>query len=289
MICGKDYRLKKLFNKSGRLFIVALDHGFTLGPIEGIKNIREDLKEIVMAGPDAIVVHKGIVRYLDLALCAAKNVSVIIHLMGSTDKSMSPNDKRVVCSVEEAIKLGADAVSVHVNIGEETENDMLERVGEISRDCECWQIPLLGMFYPRGPRVENPTDKDFVAHVARIAMELNIDVVKTYFTSPETFNEVVKGAEIPVIMAGGNNVSDEELLLTIEAAVKAGSAGVAIGRNVFQNSNRTKIIKAIAAVLHNNFSIEEALQLTYPSVLHHDFYVEDALKHTYREKVWNSD
>jgi predicted phospho-2-dehydro-3-deoxyheptonate aldolase len=263
MSCGKQYRLKRLFNKSGKLFVVALDHGFTLGPIDGIKNIREDLKDIVMAGPDAIIIHKGLVRYLDLNLCVEKNVSVIIHLMGSTDKSLKPNDKRVVCTVEEAIRLGADAVSVHVNIGSETENDMLESVGEISRDCEHWQVPLLGMFYPRGPKVDNPTDKKFVKHAARIAMELNMDVVKTSFTSSETFSEVVKGAEIPVVIAGGSSISDEKLLTMIEAAVKAGGVGVSIGRNIFERPNRAKIINAIAAILHRDSSVEEALKLTF--------------------------
>lgn len=259
----KEYRLKKLFNKSGKILLIPLDHGFTQGPVEGLKDIRKDLREIVMAGPDAIIVHKGLMRYLDLELCVEKNVSIIIHLMGSTDMSLSPNDKRVVCTVEEAIRLGADAVSVHVNIGAETENDMIERAAEISRDCEYWNMPLLGMFYPRGPEITDATDSRFVAHVSRIAVELNMDMVKTNYTSKETFAEVVQETEIPLIIAGGSNITDEEILYKTYDAIQAGGKGAAIGRNVFQNPNRVQMIKALSEIIHNNKSVEDALRLIY--------------------------
>lgn len=260
---NKEYRMKKLFNKSGKLFLVAIDHGFTQGPISGIDNIREDLRDIVMAKPDGIIIHKGLIRYLDLGLCAENNVSIIVHLMGSTSISVSPNDKRVVCSVEEAVKLGADAVSVHVNVGAETENDMLEKVAQISYDCEKWNMPVLGMFYPRGVQVNDDKDVNLVEHVTRIAMELNMDIVKTNYTGKENFAQVANKTEIPLLIAGGDNVCDEEFLYKIKEAMDRGGSGVAVGRNVFQNPHRKEVIKAISNIVHNDMPVEEALKFIY--------------------------
>lgn len=256
---SKVYRMKKLFNHSGKIFIVALDHGFTIGAVPGIDHLRQDLKEIVMAGPDAIIIHKGLIRYLDFSLCVEKNVSIIIHLMGSTNKGMTSNEKRVVCSVEEALKLGADAVSVHVNIGTNAENDMIENVAKISEECNRWQLPLLGMFYPRGEDGNDSTDSDYIAHAVRIGIELNCDIVKTSISDTCDLKKITGQSDCPIIAAGGGRVDDYETLEKIKFAMDGGCSGVAVGRNVFQNSNRAKIIKAISMVVHEDSSIEDAL------------------------------
>jgi len=105
-----------------------------------------------------------------------------VHISASSVLSPDPNAKVQVCTVEEVIKMGADAVSMHINIGSETEADQLEQLGTISRDCTDWGMPLLAMMYPRGKKITNPHDPMHVAHAARIGAELGADVVKTVYT-----------------------------------------------------------------------------------------------------------
>jgi DhnA family fructose-bisphosphate aldolase class Ia len=163
----------------------------------------------------------------------------------------------------QAIKLGADGVSVHVNLGDMNEDKMLEDLGKISEKCLEWGMPLIAMMYARGEHIENPFDPETVAHCARVAAELGADIVKVAYTGdPETFRRVTEGCPIPVVIAGGPKMSnDREILEMVEGAMKAGAKGVSIGRNAFQHDDPEKIVRAIAAIVHEGVSAEEALKL----------------------------
>ena len=122
-------------------------------------------------------------------------------------------------------------------------------------------MPLLAMMYPRGAKVKDQYDVEVVAHAARVGAELGADMIKTNYTgSPDTFKTVVEGCPVPVIIAGGPKVeTDEELLTMVSDAISVGGKGVAIGRNVFQHDNPTKIVRAIASIVHEKASVNEAL------------------------------
>jgi fructose-bisphosphate aldolase/2-amino-3,7-dideoxy-D-threo-hept-6-ulosonate synthase len=167
----------------------------------------------------------------------------------------------LVCSVEEALKVGADAVSVHVNIGSETEANQLQKLGTVAERCTMWGMPLLAMMYPRGAKVTDQYAEEFVAHAARAGAELGADMIKTNYTGdPDSFARVVESCPVPVIIAGGPKVeTDAELLQMISDAIAAGARGVAIGRNVFQHDKPTDIVRAIARIVHENTSVSEAL------------------------------
>ena len=204
--------------------------------------------------------HKGIVEQGHRGY--GKDIGLIVHLSASTSLAPNPNNKVIVTSVEKAIQLGADAVSVHVNLGSETESEMLQELGEISETCSYWGIPLLAMMYPRGQKVENEHDVELVKHAARVGSELGVDIVKTNYTGdPDSFKEVVEGALVPVVIAGGPKVdTDEELLQMVKDSIEVGGAGVAFGRNLFQAENAGKITKAISEVVHNDLEVNEALK-----------------------------
>jgi len=191
-----------------------------------------------------------------------KDVGLILHLSASTSLGPDPNEKVLVASVEEAIKLGADAVSIHVNIGSNTETAQLKRLGEISRCCREWGMPLLAMMYPRGEGI-NQFDEKAVALAARVGAELGADIVKTNFTgSVESFRRVVEGCPVPVVVAGGEKMdSNEDILKMVEMAVEAGAAGVAIGRNIFQAESPRLMTKAISMIVHDNVGWEDALEI----------------------------
>jgi len=259
---GKQIRLNNVINpETGKVIIVPMDHGVSSGPIEGITNIREAVQKVTEGGADAVVIHKGNVR---LAFGKGrKNIGLIVHISASTDWSPRKNDKVLVGTVEEALKLGADMVSIHVNMGAEDERGMLRDFGTVSKACEEWQIPLLAMIYGRGPKIENQYDPKVVAHCARLGAELGADIVKVPYTGdPETFAKVVEGAGIPVVIAGGPKAkSVMDVLKMVEGAIKAGGAGLSIGRNVFQAEDPAKMVRAMRAIVHEGKSAEEAYEI----------------------------
>ena len=261
MMIGKKIRLERIINRhTGRTVIAPMDHGVSNGPMKGILDIDKTGESISQGGADAILMHKGIVEQGHRGY--GKDIGLIVHLSASTSLAPNPNNKVIVTSVEKAIQLGADAVSVHVNLGSETESEMLQELGEISETCSYWGIPLLAMMYPRGQKVENEHDVELVKHAARVGSELGVDIVKTNYTGdPDSFKEVVEGALVPVVIAGGPKVdTDEELLQMVKDSIEVGGAGVAFGRNLFQAENPGKITKAISEVVHNDLEVNEALK-----------------------------
>ena len=261
MMIGKKIRLERIINRhTGRTVIAPMDHGVSNGPMKGIIDIDKTVESISQGGADAILMHKGIVEQGHRGY--GKDIGLIVHLSASTSLAPNPNNKVIVTSVEKAIQLGADAVSVHVNLGSETESEMLQELGEISETCSYWGIPLLATMYPRGQKVENEHDVELVKHAARVGSELGVDIVKTNYTGdPDSFKEVVEGALVPVVIAGGPKVdTDEELLQLVKDSIEVGGAGVAFGRNLFQAENPGKITKAISEVVHNDLEVNEALK-----------------------------
>ncbi len=259
---GKKIRLERIINRnSRRTVIVPMDHGVTVGPIEGLEDMRTAVSNVVSGGANAILMHKGIVRAGHRG--TGGDVGLIVHLSGGTSLSPDPNAKELVCTVEESLKLGADAVSIHINLGAGTDKEMLRQLGHISERCFEWQMPLVAMMYTRGSKIENEYDVKYVKHAARVGAELGADIVKVVYTgSVESFREVVNGCPVPVVIAGGAKMeSDEDIFRMVEGALAAGAAGLSIGRNAFQHKNPTRMIQALSQIVHNNASVEDAMQM----------------------------
>ena len=257
MFLGKTRRLQRIIRDDGRTVIVPMDHGLTLGPVPGLETMQTTIDSLARGGVDAIVVHKGIAANSD-----TRRLGLIIHLNGSTSLSPDPNRKLQVCTVNEAVALGADAVSIHVNVGALTEREMLADLGNASAECSEYGIPLLAMMYPRGPGINNSNDTDAVRHVTRIGAELGADIVKTNYTgSTDTFREVVRGCPVPVVIAGGPKADTaEEVLRMVYDSVQGGGIGVSLGRNVFQHENPEVMSRAIVAIVHKGASVDDALR-----------------------------
>jgi len=236
-----------------------MDHGVTVGPVDGLTDMRDAISKVVAGGANAILMHKGIVRAGHRG--TGGDVGLIIHLSGGTSLSPDPNAKELVCTVEEAIKLGADAVSIHINLGAETDRDMLSQLGFISEACMEWQMPLVAMMYTRGPKIEDEYDVKYVKHAARVGAELGADIVKVVYTGDaKSFRQVVEGCPVPVVIAGGAKMdSDEDIFKMVEGALAAGAAGVSIGRNAFQHKKPEKMVAALCKMVHEDASIEEAI------------------------------
>ena len=123
-------------------------------------------------------------------------------------------------------------------------------------------MPLLAMVYPRGQKIKDSFDVDMIKRCARIAQELGADIVKTSYTGDiDTFKEVTRGVSIPVLVAGGPQMSStKEILQMVRDSIDAGASGTSIGRNVFQHQNVVGITKAISGIVFDDLSVDEAIR-----------------------------
>ena len=261
MSLGKSIRLERIMNReSKRTIIIPMDHGLTVGTIKGLEDMAAMVDKVALGGANAVIMHSGMVGAGHRE--SGKDIGLIIHLSGATNLSPDPNTKVLVCSVERALKMGADAVSIHINIGADDEPDMLQDAFKVVDSCREWGMPLIAMIYPRGAKIENEHHPDVVNIAVRAGAELGADIVKTNYTGDiDSFKEIVKGAHIPVIIAGGPKMdTTEELLQMTYDAVQAGCSGIAFGRNVFQADDPTKLVQAICEIVHKNYSVEEVLK-----------------------------
>lgn len=255
--------MERIMNRENkRTIIVPIDHGLTVGPIKGIENNLGDVvNKIALGGANAVLGHIGIPLYAHRGY--GPDIGLILHLSGSTSLSPEANYKVLVNTVLEAVKLGADGVSLHINIGTKSDPEMLETLGSVSRECREFGMPLLAMMYPRGENIKDEYNVDVVKIAARVAAELGADIVKTNWTGdPDSFKEVVQGCMAPVIIAGGEKAGIREILEITKESVDVGGAGVAYGRNVFQAEDPTKFVRALYLIVHENYDVDEAIKET---------------------------
>jgi len=258
---GKDIRLERIMNRNTKkTIIVPMDHGVSNGPISGLIDMAQAVNLVAEGGANAVIGHVGLALYGHRQ--GGRDVGLILHLSASTSIGPDPNDKVLVNSVTNALKMGADAVSIHVNIGADSEARMLQDLGNVAVECMEWGMPLLAMMYPRGKKITHENDVDQVKLAARVAAELGADIVKTVYTGdPESFREVTRGCPVPVVVAGGSKTDDRTTLELIEGAMAGGAAGISIGRNAFQHRTPARFVRAAACIVHADKSVEEALEI----------------------------
>jgi 2-amino-4,5-dihydroxy-6-oxo-7-(phosphonooxy)heptanoate synthase len=246
---GAGVRLARLSrHRDGRFLFVPMDHSVADGPIVPAGRFNDLVQAVVTGGADAIVVHKGRARTVDPALL--RDCALIVHLSASTPHSPDAEAKVLVGAVEEAVRLGADAVSVHVNMGSDTEARQLADLGTVAEACQKWSVPLLAMVYPRGPRISDPHDPALLAHAVNVAADLGATLVKTTWPLPlSKLAAVTASCPIPVLVAGGGD-QDGDLTAFATAAMEAGCGGLAVGRRVFGSPSPTAALKALASVVH---------------------------------------
>ena len=262
MILGKAVRMERFFNRNThRTIIVPMDHGVTVGPIDGLIDMREAVNQAAEGGANAVLMHKGLVRCSHRG--RGRDVGLIIHLSASTSLSPMPNAKVLVGSVEDALKLGADGVSIHINLGDEAERHMLEDFGRVASTAAEWGMPVLAMVYARGPKVKDSFDPEVIAHCARVGVELGADVVKVSYTGDvKSFEKVTAACCIPVVIAGGPKLdNDRDLVQMVYDSIQAGGAGLSVGRNIFQHKQPARIVQALHGIVHMNWEVEQAMEL----------------------------
>jgi len=254
-------RLSRIFRRDGRALIVAFDHGQTEGPAKGMENPARALAAIVSGGADAILTSYGTARRFAQELAP---VGLILRLdSGSTTLGgMRPGGQ--FFSVEDALRLGADAVAVSAFPGTPDEEMSLRTLAAVVSEAHHWGLPVMGEMQPGGFN-GGPEHRtvEAIAISARVAAELGADWVKVPYA--DGFDRVVNTCYVPAVMLGGAKTSDDRAMLeTIKRAIVAGAAGVAIGRNIFQSDDPAAMTAAVAALVHKEATVEEALSILRP-------------------------
>jgi len=258
---GKAVRLGRLKNAgSGRILTVALDHAPSYGLLKGLEDIGRVLEQVASAGPDAIMLMKGTAERCFPPYAGR----IALILKSSTLSPFHPEHDVCVNTVEDAVRLGADAISMAVTIGSPHQPQILANLAALVREAERAGMPVIAHAYPNGGLVP-PAERfslERVSYAARVAMELGVDIVKTFYTgSSETFAEVVvRAAPALVVAAGGPRLDTEaEVLRMAHDVVQARGAGITFGRNIWQSARISQMIRALKLIVHSNRSVEEAL------------------------------
>lgn len=249
---ARRVRLRRLYRHSDqRMLVVPLDHSVTTGPITTATALNRLVGQLAHNGVDAVVLHKGSLRHIDHTWFA--ETSLIVHLSASTVHAADPDTKYLVANVEESLRLGADAVSVHVNLGSAHEGRQIADLAAVAEACDRWNMPLLAMVYPRGPQIHDPQDPDLVAHAVTLAADLGADIVKTVPTgSVAAMADITRACPIPVIVAGGPALAGAaELRSYVTDALRGGTRGVAMGRNIFQATDPGATARMVADLVHH--------------------------------------
>jgi fructose-bisphosphate aldolase/2-amino-3,7-dideoxy-D-threo-hept-6-ulosonate synthase len=260
-LIGKSIRLERIMNRqNNKTVIVPMDHGVSVGPIKGLVKLTDMVDKVAKGGANAVLGHKGLPIYGHRRY--GRDIGLILHLSGSSIFSPDPSNKVLVATVEEALIMGADAVSVHINVGADNESEMLRTLGSVSQECMKWGMPLVAMMYPRGKKVKSEHDVEAVKLAARIGAELGAEIVKTNYTGDiDSFKEVIEGCPAPVVVAGGAKMgTSREVLQMVWEAIQAGGAGASIGRNIFQALDPTKMVRAIVKIVHEGYDVKEAIK-----------------------------
>jgi len=260
---GKKERLDALL-PNGKGVWIPIDHGASEYPNQGLEDLETLIKALIEAKVDVIIAQKGVVSTFS-HLCEGTQTSMIIHFSVSTiHGGPDATNKVLVGHADETLSRGGMGVSSQINMGSPDESKMIERMGELNRQAHHLDLPAFGMVYARGPHLQS-LEGDMTAgqaHAVRLAFELGCDAAKTVWTGDITsFEQVVKAAPIPVLVAGGPRTSDtRSLLLMVKNAMTAGAAGVCMGRQVFAHDSPIQIAKALVEIVHNNASVEVAIE-----------------------------
>ncbi len=246
---------------TGKALFLAYDHGIEHGPTDFNETSVDPafIMDIAEKGKfEAVVFHKGVAeKYYN------GRVPLILKLNGKTKLREGDPVSRAVCTVEEALSLGAAAVGYTVYAGSDFEREMFSEFGEIVREAHRLDVPVVLWSYPRGHSIKDQFAPDVVAYAARVGLELGADAVKVEYTgNPENFKWVVKSAgKVKVFMAGGPKAANDEAFLTqVKGVIDAGGAGLAVGRNVWQHKEPLKISKALRSIVMDGKGVKEAMQ-----------------------------
>src|ERR687896_820872 len=251
---GMKNRISKIIRPGdGRCVMLAVDHGYFLGPTEGLEIPNKTIKPLLPFA-DSLMITRGILR---TSVNPSSEVPIVLRVSGGTSiVGEDLSNETITTSIEEAIKLNATCLAISIFVGSKYENQTMTNLSKLVDEGEKYGIPVLAV---TAVGKEMTRDARYLGLACRIASELGAHVVKTYYC--QNFEEVVEGCPVPVIIAGGKKFPQElEALQLAYNALRDGAAGVDMGRNSWQSRFPTSMIKAVRSIVHGSSNPEAAFE-----------------------------
>lgn len=249
MTSYKSIRLNRIFKPDGKTVIAALDHGIAgITPLAHLELPRSLLPVVVQHGADAVITTPGIARQSSDLFAGA---GLILRIDGGPSALTCDWGKmEMIRSIEDALRLGADAVIMMGITGTPEEAHSLANLGRIAARCQSWGMPLVAEMLPGGFSAKEVSFEQMMVS-ARLAAELGADMVKIRYQGPaEEFCTVVQACYVPIVVLGGSKQSPDQLLQEVQQALRAGASGVAVGRNIWQSDQPGEITSQLAKAVH---------------------------------------
>jgi class I fructose-bisphosphate aldolase len=249
---AKKIRWSRFLNRhSGRGLIIPIDHGLTMGPLPGLNSISQIESWIPHPGITGVIAHKGMVERLG-ARGLLQGQGIMVHVNGMTTLAPTPNSKEMLTSVERAVRLGADAVSLQINFDGKNDAHNLRLLGTVADEADRYGLPVLTMLYDKVTSAQPEQRLGRLRHLVRACVELGTDALK--LAAPAELSLIpalLDGVQehTAVFFAGGEKCADEELLELARSVALYGASGLCAGRNVFQRENAAAILDQLQQIL----------------------------------------
>jgi len=251
---GKKNRLARIIKpKTGRTVMLAVDHGYFLGPTTKLENPRKTIEPLIPYS-DALFITRGVLR---TCVDADNDIPIVLRVSGGRSILGELSDEGITTSIEDALRLNAAGVGLSIFVGSPHERQTLLNLSKLVDKAERYGLPVLAV---TAVGKEMNRDARYLALACRIAAELGASFVKTYYC--DGFEKVVGGCPVPIVIAGGKKLETElDVFKLVYEAVKAGAVGVDMGRNIWQSDHPVAMIKAIRAIVHENANVKEAQEI----------------------------
>ena len=252
---GMKNRMSKIIRpKDGRCVMLAVDHGYFLGPTERLEIPSKTIRPLLPYA-DSLMITRGVLR---TSVNPSTDVPIVLRVSGGSSViGEDLSNETVTASIDDAIRLNATCLALSIFVGSKYEHQTLSSLAKLVDEGEKYGIPILAV---TAVGKEMARDARYLGLACRIAAEFGAHVVKTYYC--ENFEKVVEGCPVPVIIAGGKKLSKEvDALELAYNAVEQGASGVDMGRNIWQSDCPVAMIKAVRAIVHNDSDVNEAYSI----------------------------
>jgi putative autoinducer-2 (AI-2) aldolase len=253
---GMKNRINRIFQpKDGRAVMLAVDHGYFLGPISKLEEPKKTI-EPLLPYADSLMLTRGVLRN---CIDPKFNTPIILRASGGNSIAAGElSDEDITCSMEDALRLNVSAVALSIYVGTEHQRQTIVNLSRLVDEGTIYGIPVLAVTAV-GKELEK-RDAKYLALSCRIAAEMGSQMVKTYYC--DDFFKIIKSCPVPVVIAGGPKLDTElDVLNLTYNAIREGAVGVDMGRNIFQSSNPVGMIKAVAAIVHEGASVKKAQEM----------------------------
>jgi putative autoinducer-2 (AI-2) aldolase len=247
---GLQNRINRILKPdTGRTVMLAIDHGYFLGPTSGLESPWETVAPL-LPHADSLMLTRGTLRQ---CIPPGTDIPIVMRMSGGTSILTELSNEGLTVAVEDAIRLNATAITLSVFVGEEGERTTLLNMARLIDEGQRYGIPVLAV-----TAVGKSMNRDarYLGLACRISAELGAHMVKTYYC--EGFEEIVANTPVPIVIAGGKKIPEKDAVQLAYNAIQAGASGVDMGRNIFQSDCPVGMIKAVRGVVQGGLGVEEA-------------------------------